>query len=103
MLLALKSHEPVYMRTFKNPEILRDCLFRKDGGGGGMVIDREKRCPLFRRSAGYQDAKDASYCQIDGSGTDCEGDVSFCDKPDAFREYFRRRLDEYKKRGEEKE
>ena len=75
-----------------------------DGGGRRLGMEREKSCHLFRDNEGGLDAKrNISYCQIDGNRTDCMEDVSFCEKPDAFREYFRRRLDEYKRRGEEKE
>jgi hypothetical protein len=42
--------------------------------------------------------KGIGYCDIEGNSTTCEGDVSFCEKPDALREYFRKKLEGFKKK-----
>jgi len=42
-------------------------------------------------------------CDVDGESTSCEGDVTFCEKPDALRQYFRIRLQDFRKKEEKKE
>jgi len=41
--------------------------------------------------------KEIGDCDIDSSRTICEGDVEFCERPDALRLYLRKRLDEMDK------
>jgi len=41
--------------------------------------------------------KGTGYCEIDGANAMCEGNVTFCEKPEAFREYFRKKLEGLKK------
>jgi len=46
----------------------------------------EKNCALFRQSEFLSIGKGNGYCDMDGSSTACQGDVEFCEKPDACPE-----------------
>jgi hypothetical protein len=61
-------------------------------------MGEEMKCLLFRRRVGTGIGKEIGYCDIEGNSTTCEGDVSFCEKPDALREYFRKKLEGFKKK-----
>ena len=65
-------------------------------------MGEEMKCLLFRRRGSSSMKKRPGYCEIDDQNATCEGDVSFCEKPDAFREYFRKKLEGLKKREKEK-
>lgn len=41
--------------------------------------------------------KGIGYCDIDSGSTTCEGDVEFCERPDALKKYLRAKLDEMEK------
>lgn len=58
----------------------------------------EKKCPLFRRPESLSLGKGIGYCDIDSSSVTCEGDVLFCEKPDALRLQLRKRLEELDKK-----
>jgi len=58
----------------------------------------EKICPLFRGSEGLDMGKGIGYCDMDSSSTICEGDVLFCEKPDALKKYLRTKLEEIEKK-----
>jgi hypothetical protein len=60
-------------------------------------MGEKKKCPLFRRPENLSIGKGIGYCDIDGNSTVCEGDVKFCEKPDALRHYLKRRLSEFDK------
>lgn len=62
--------------------------------------NEEKKCPLFRRPETLSIGKGIGYCDIDSSGTTCEGDVKFCERPDALRLYLRQKLEEADKKKE---
>jgi hypothetical protein len=61
-------------------------------------MEKEKRCPIFRRPESLSLGKGIGYCDIDSSTVTCEGDVSFCEKPDALKQYLRRKLEELEKK-----
>jgi hypothetical protein len=48
-------------------------------------MGEEKKCPLFRRSESLSIGKGIGYCDIDSSSVTCEGDVKFCEKPEALK------------------
>jgi len=58
----------------------------------------KKRCPLFRKAESLSLGKGLGYCDIDSSTIVCEGDVSFCEKPDDLKKYLRARLKELEKK-----
>jgi hypothetical protein len=61
-------------------------------------MGEEKKCPVFRQPEGLSFGKGIGYCDIDSSSTTCEGDVKFCEKPDALKQYLRRKLSEFEKK-----
>ena len=58
----------------------------------------EKLCPLFRKPEGLSMGKGIGYCDIDSGSTTCEGDVLFCQSPDALKKYLRSKLEEIEKK-----
>jgi len=58
----------------------------------------KRRCPLFRRPESLSIGKGIGYCDIDSSSTTCEGDVKYCEKPDALARYLRKRLENFEKK-----
>jgi hypothetical protein len=65
-------------------------------------MGEEKKCPLFRRRESLSIGKGIGYCDIDSNSTTCEGDVRFCEKPEALKRYLRARIDKLKEKEEEK-
>jgi hypothetical protein len=63
-------------------------------------MGEEKRCPLYRKSESLSMGKGIGYCDIDSSSTTCEGDVKFCERPDALKLYLRKRLEEWDKKND---
>jgi hypothetical protein len=61
-------------------------------------MGEEKKCPLFRKPESLSMGKGIGYRDIDSSSTTCEGDVKFCEKPDALKQYLRRKLEEFGKK-----
>ena len=61
-------------------------------------MGEKKKCPLFRKPESLSMGKEIGDCDIDSSRTICEGDVEFCERPDALRLYLRKRLDEMDKK-----
>jgi hypothetical protein len=61
-------------------------LFETNGDRRGIRMEGEKSCPLFRQPEILSFAKGIGYCDLDNSSTACEGNVKFCDKPDACPE-----------------
>lgn len=59
----------------------------------------EKGCPLFRRPEGLGMGKGIGYCDIDSGSTLCEGDVSFCERPECLKRYLRLKLEEMDRKG----
>jgi hypothetical protein len=66
----------------------------KEEGGMG----EEKKCPVFRQPEGLSFGKGIGYCDIDSSSTTCEGDVKFCEKADALKQYLQRKLSKFEKK-----
>jgi len=62
-----------------------------------MVV--EKLCPLFRKPESLGMGKGIGYCDMDSGGTTCEGDMLFCERPDALKRYLRSKLEEMEKKG----
>jgi hypothetical protein len=58
----------------------------------------EKLCPLFRRPGGLGMGKGIGYCDIDSGSTTCEGDASFCERPEPLKKYLRSKLEEMEKK-----
>jgi hypothetical protein len=54
----------------------------------------EKKCSLFRKPESLSIGKGIGYCDIDSNSTICEGDVKFCERPDALRLFLRKRLED---------
>lgn len=52
----------------------------------------EKICPLFRKTETLGMGKGLGYCDIDSSSAICEGDVLFCERPDALKKYLLEKL-----------
>jgi len=46
-------------------------------------MEEEKKCPLFRQPEILSFGKGIGYCDMDNGSTACEGDIGFCEKPDA--------------------
>ena len=65
--------------------------------------EEEKKCPLFREPEGLSFGKGVGYCDMDSGSTTCEGDVEFCEKPDALKQYLRRKLNEFEKKEDKGE
>jgi len=61
-------------------------------------MGEEMKCLLFRRQAILGMRKKSGCCDLDGESTTCEGDITFCEKPDALRQYFRKKLESLKKK-----
>jgi hypothetical protein len=57
-------------------------------------MGEEKKCPLFRKPESLSIGKGIGYCDLDSSSTICEGDVKFCERPDALRLYLRKKLED---------
>jgi CheY-like chemotaxis protein len=45
------------------------------------------RCIFYRPSEGIGIGKGLGYCDFDGCQSVCDGDIQFCEKPDAMRKY----------------
>lgn len=58
-----------------------------------------KGCPFFRRSEGLAMGKGIGYCDLDSGDTTCDGDMDFCERPEALKKYLRSKSEE----GEEPE
>jgi len=61
-------------------------------------MEEKRKCPLFRQSESLSFGKGIGYCDIDSGSTTCEGDVKFCEKPDALKRYLRRKLNDFEKK-----
>lgn len=44
-------------------------------------------CPFYRDSENLGMGRGIGYCDLDCDRTTCEGDLSFCEKPDTLRKY----------------
>jgi CheY-like chemotaxis protein len=47
-----------------------------------------RRCTFYRDSESLGIGRRVGYCDLDGHKTICNGDIEFCEKPDAFKEYL---------------
>lgn len=57
-----------------------------------------RRCPLFRNPESLGMGKGIGYCDMDGDSTVCEGDVQYCEKPDALARYLRQKIEKSRKK-----
>jgi len=46
------------------------------------------RCIFYRDSKGIDMGKGLGYCDFDGCQSICDGDIQFCEKPEAMRKYL---------------
>ncbi len=60
-------------------------------------MGEEMKCLLFRNGGSSRMGRRIGSCDIDAESATCEGDVTFCEKPDALRQYFRERLQGFRK------
>ncbi len=65
-------------------------------------MGEEKKCPFFRQPEGLSFGKGIGYCDIDSGSATCEGDVKFCEKPDALKQYLRIKLSEFEEKDIQK-
>jgi hypothetical protein len=56
----------------------------------------ERQCPFYRDSETLNIGRRIGYCDLDCDRTTCDGDIHFCEKPDALKKYL---LEEKKKEG----
>jgi len=49
---------------------------------------RDTPCPFHRECEATNKGRGIGYCDFDGNQTICDGDIRFCDKPDALRDYL---------------
>jgi hypothetical protein len=54
----------------------------------------ENLCPLFRKPEGLGMGKGIGICDMDSGSATCEGDVLFCERPDALKKYVHSKLEE---------
>ena len=59
-----------------------------------------KECPLFRRPESLSFGKGVGYCDMDGNSANCDADIKLCEKPDALKQYFQRKLSKFVEKGE---
>ena len=48
----------------------------------------ERQCSFYRSSETLQVGRGIGYCDIDGCQSVCDGDIEFCEKPDALKEHL---------------
>lgn len=63
-------------------------------------MGEEKKCPLFRRPESLSIGKGIGYCDFDSNSTSREGDVKFCETPDALRLYLRKNSEDFDQKRE---
>ena len=63
----------------------------------------KRQCPFYRDSETLNIGRGIGYCDLDCDRTTCEGDVKFCEKPDALKQYLRRKLNEFEKKEDKGE
>jgi len=56
----------------------------------------ERKCPLFRKPENL--GMGIGYCDVDSGSATCEGEVGFCEKPDALKKYIRSKSEEIEKK-----
>jgi CheY-like chemotaxis protein len=54
----------------------------------GIMRSPTTRCIFYRDSKGIGMGKGLGYCDFDGCQSVCDGDIQFCEKPDAMRKYL---------------
>ena len=65
-------------------------------------MEKKLRCSLYRDSGTLPMEKALRYCNLDGNRTVCDGDIQFCEKPDALRKHLEQKRNEIlENRGEE--
>jgi len=47
-----------------------------------------KRCKFYRNSGTINIGVGIGYCDLDCDQTTCDGDIDFCEKPNALRTYL---------------
>jgi hypothetical protein len=48
----------------------------------------ERQCPFYRDSETLNIGRRIGYCDLDCDRTTCDGDIHFCEKPDALKKYL---------------
>ena len=86
------------LKLCEKPDALRKHLLKQKKMEGGMEIGEKKKCPLFRKSESLTMGRGIGYCDIDSYSTICEGDVNFCEKPDALKQYLQEKAEEFDKK-----
>jgi len=66
-----------------------------------MPISRP--CSFYRDSESLNLGRRIGYCDLDCDRTTCDGDIHFCENPDALKQYLRRKLEEFEKKGDKGE
>ena len=67
---------------------------------GKMVV--KKQCSFYRSSETLSAGRGIGYCELDGTQAICDGDINFCEKPDALTKRMHLGPKEEKRKGEEK-
>jgi two-component system cell cycle response regulator CpdR len=63
-----------------------------------------RKCSFYRDSGTLAIGRGLGYCDLDGDQTTCDGDVQFCEKPDALNKHSleqKRKEVSYDRRGED--
>ena len=63
-------------------------------------MKEEEECPLFRRPESLSFGKGVGYCDMDSNSTNCDADITLCEKTDALKQYLQRKLSKFEKRGD---
>ncbi len=79
----------------EKPDILQKYLNEEESRNDKdhYEIIKEKKCSLFRRPESLNIGKGLGYCDLDSYTTTCEGEISFCEKPEELKKYLRIKLD----------
>lgn len=65
-------------------------------------MEKKITCPLYRGSGTLTMEKELRYCNLDGNQTLCDGEIQFCEKPDALKKRLEQKRNEIlENRGEE--
>ena len=63
-------------------------------------MKEEEECPLFRRPESLSFGKGVGYCDMDGNSANCDANIKLCEKPDALKQYLRRKSSKSEEKGE---
>ncbi len=57
-------------------------------------MEKKLTCPFYRDSGTLIVEKELRYCNLDGNQTVCDGNIQFCQKPDALRKRLEQKKNE---------